>query len=169
MGYRVIIMIAQLTRREQLFLGIGGFCFFTYIFYALLYMPMQRSIASKAAHVSESRATLQFMQQASDLLAGQQKSRPVLTSPIERVRAIEARMQAKPLSSFHYELTLIGDDDFSLSFEQVPFDALFQQLLELSERNAVTMTEFHVTKHNQAGMVRAIVHLHFLKQVASPH
>ncbi len=145
----------HLSERER-WMVIGGliFCGF-YLFYVLIYSPLNTAIHGKTLQLQDKKETLVWMQQVKKQYKPQQPLQSLDSGQLLTVLAEQLNTAAfKP---FPYQLQQIGKGDIQLIFERVPYNLFVEWLWSLSKKYAMTLQQFNIERTEISGIVKAMV------------
>lgn len=145
----------NLNDRERWMLGVGFFCCFFYLFYALLYSPLSTAVYNQSQQLSEKQLTLAWMEQVRHQHVTT-KELNVLTSS-KLLAVLATQLKSSSFRHFPYQLEQTGAGDIQLSFEQVPYNAFVSWVWSISGQYAFTIKQLNAERTDTPGVVKALI------------
>jgi len=145
----------NLNERERLTVTIGGVCLIIYLFYLLIYSPLNSAIVNKTTQLKEKQSTLEWMNKV--------QKKPAESTPLQSTNSsklltiIAAQLSALPLQKFTYQLQQTSQGDIQLSFETIPNNLFLSWLWKLGNQYKITVKQLTVEKTARSGIVKAMV------------
>lgn len=145
----------NLNERER-WIVIGGliFCGF-YLFYVLIYSPLNSAIHGKTLQLQDKKDTLVWMQQVKSQYKPQQPLQSLGSGQLLTVLAEQLNTAA--FKHFPYRLQQVGKGDIQLLFERVPYNTLVEWLWSFSKKYAITLQQLTIERVETSGLVKAMV------------
>jgi len=149
-----------LEARERAALSIGAVALAAFVFYALLWAPMEHHLQRLRVEVPRDRARLTVMR-AQALQLTQLRSSGAVTHMAGGaiLATLEQSAAAHGLKQALTRMEPDGSTGARLSFEGVPFNALVSWLSELQTHNGVRIENVSIDAQTSAGMVNARLQL----------
>lgn len=146
---------SSLNEREQWFLGLGIGVSLLYLFYLLVYAPLDHAVQNKTQQLLEKKVTLAWMQQQALpnktlLVTKKLTNNQLLTAFATQLRTVSFQQS-------NFKLQQTGNGDIQLSYEQVPFTPFVQWLHAMSEKYAIAIKQLNAERSAAPGMVKLLV------------
>ncbi len=145
----------NLNEREKWTVIGGGICLVIFIYYALIYSPLNSAVSQKSAQLIEQTETLEWMNKVRQQGVSTQKKQKVSNSQLLTLIATQLK-EGKTLSSpFKLEQTSSGE--VQLSFEAVPFNLFVTWFSNINRNYAFTIKQFDIEKTKVAGVTKLMI------------
>lgn len=148
----------QLSHKEKWQLLAGGFILALLFIFLAIWLPLHYIKSDLQAQTQAQRELLQWMQQNAPLLKEIPSNNTKSTQDI--FSSIEATFKSQPELFNNIVITRNSQNKATISFNNVAFDDLLKQLIQMKKKLNVDIEEIQVNKLEKSGLVEGRVVLH---------
>ncbi|MFC3909466.1 type II secretion system protein GspM [Legionella dresdenensis] len=143
---------ANLNERDRVAAIVGVAVLIAYLFYLLVYSPLNNAVASKTKELQEKQVTYNWMQQVSTSTT---TSRSLITTTNNKLlTVIASQLQAPAFQKFPNQLQQTSQGDIQLGFETVPYNQFLKWLWALGNQYAITVKTLAINNTGTPGLVK---------------
>lgn len=142
----------NLNERERWTVGLGISCTLIYLFYLLIYSPLETAVSDKSKQLQEKKATLAWIKQVQSQTMGNNKQQRVNDSKLLTI--VATQLNTGPFLSFPHQLQQTGQGDIQISFEKVPYTPFLTWLWTLGNDYSMTLKQLGVDRTEITGLVK---------------
>lgn len=145
----------NLSDRERWIAVIGTAISLVYLFYLLIYSPLEATLSDKSKQLFEKQETLGWMQQAHLQPKDQKQAQSISNTKL--LALIGNQLSDKPFKPFPYQLQQTGPGDIQLTFDRVPYRQFLSWLWSLNRDYRITLKQFTAERTETPGVVRLMI------------
>lgn len=145
----------NLSIRDRWAALIGSASLLVYLFYLLVYSPLNNAVSEKSSQLLDKQETLQWMQQI--------KKQPLESTPKQTINngkllsLVAAQLAQGHLKKFVYQLQQTGSGEIQLNFEAVPYSLFLSWLWTLNNNYNLRIKQFSCERSQTPGVVKLSV------------
>ncbi len=143
------------SERERVLVVLATIFLSFYLFYAILFEPLNRALENNRTQLQSDRATLAWMQQV--YRQYKKTTTPQTINSGQLLTLIGQQLNATAFHQYVYQLEQIASGDIQLSFETVPYNVFLLWLKKFNTQYALTIKQFSAEKTQVPGMVKLSV------------
>ncbi|RAP36935.1 MULTISPECIES: type II secretion system protein GspM [Legionella] len=147
----------NLSERDRLTLSIGLVFTVAYLFYLLIYSPLNTAVVSKTNQLEDKQKTLVWMKQINQ--RPRNSKEPEMINNGRLLSIISTQLSNTPFKTFAYQLQQTGPGDIQISYDKVPYTQFLQWLWQLNTDYAVILKQLSIDKTETAGVVKLTITL----------
>jgi general secretion pathway protein M len=138
-----------LNEREKGLFWLGLCVVFFYIYYYVIYAPLEQAIMKQKAQLTEKIATKQWMNQVKPQNLDQKS-----LNKQELLTVLAGHLKEGVLQEYPYQLEQTGAGEIELRFKAVPFNLFLQWLIPFSQKYPFLIREWQVTRSKTPGVTQ---------------
>lgn len=147
--------LSTLNEREKLMLVGAGLCLILYVYYLLLYSPLNHHVTQKSTQLVDKINTLQWMQKI------RQQNRTASTKQMlnnsQLLTALATQLKNDSSLKFPYQLQQTSSGDIQLTFDGVAFNSFIAWLEKMNQQYAITVKQFEADRTKTSGVTRLMI------------
>lgn len=143
---------ANLNERDKWASGLGVSFLICYLFYMLVYAPINEAVQNNSKQLQEKRDTLNWMQTVQQQAGNHHKAQAINRNKLLTV--IAGQLDSGPLKPFPYQLQQTGQGDISLFFDKVPYALFLSWLWSLNNDYTISLEQISVEQSPTPGVVK---------------
>lgn len=124
-----------------------------YVYYGLLYLPLNKEVMQKKIQLQEKVETWVWMKQKQGVSSSQKQS----INNNQLLTLLATRLKEKPLSEFPYQLQQTNSGDLQLTFEAIPFQWFIRWLRDINNQYLITVHQLEVQKSKTPGVTKLMI------------
>jgi general secretion pathway protein M len=149
---KISAFLNQLSERDRAMLGLGSlFCFF-YLYYLILYSPLEKAVHNARQQLTEMQATKLWMEQARSGYKAQTKTIEISSNQL--LTLLAGLLKNASFKSYSYQLQQTGSHDIQLTFDEVPFNDFMRFTRDLNEKYAFIVKQWLIERTSTPGVVK---------------
>jgi general secretion pathway protein M len=145
----------SLNERERKMVLGTIICVLIYVYYYLLYTPLNTNLELKSSLLVEKKETLIWMNQI------KKHQKPASTkqniSNNQLLTILATQLKESDTLKYPYQLQQTGQGDIQLTFQQVPFNAFITWLIKVNQGYSINIKQLDVNKTDTPGMTQLMV------------
>lgn len=149
---KIAAFLSQLSERDRLMLGLGSvFCVF-YLYYLILYAPLDKAVHNARQQLAEKQATKLWMEQVRGDYKAQNKTEEISSNQL--LSLLAGLLKSASFKSYPYQLQQTGSHDIQLTFDEVPFNEFMRFIRTLNEKYAFFVKQWLIERTSTPGVVK---------------
>lgn len=146
---------SQWNERERLLVILASICIIFYLFYAVLFAPLNIALKNSRTQLSSDEATLQWMRQIHRQY--KETATPQTLSSGQLLTLLGQQLSTTAFHQYTYQLEQTGSGDIQLSFETVPYNVFLLWFKKFNTQYALTIKQFSAERAQAPGTVKLLV------------
>jgi general secretion pathway protein M len=143
---------ANLNERERWIGGLGVACLLIYLFYLLIYSPLNTAVTNGRQQLIEKKETLAWMKDVQHQISNNKKANSINRNKLLTI--IAAQLGNKPLQTFPYQLQQTSQGEIQLSFDEVPYSLFLKWLWALNQEYIIVINQLSAERTKTSGLVK---------------
>ncbi|MBS0287058.1 MAG: type II secretion system protein M [Proteobacteria bacterium] len=147
----------DLSQKEKIQLLVGGVTIAFLFLFLAVWLPLHYIKSDLESEVKSQRELIMWMQQNAPLLKSAGQPVNDTKSAQDIFSSIEATFKSQPELFNNIVITRNSETKATISFNNVPFDDLLKQLIQMKKQLKVEIDEIQVNKLEKSGLVEGRV------------
>ena len=145
---------AQLSRREQLYVGVGGILFLAFLLYSFLVSPLMASVMNLKQEYTTQHNLVDWMTPRVAALAQMKTAAPIqVVNAANLLSTVDAQLKQSSLARNVSEISQTNINQVRVSLKDVSFDDLMSWLVQQWQQSQIQVSDFVAQKTDKPGMV----------------
>lgn len=145
-------LLKDLNERERRLLIAGLIVIISYLFYLLIYAPLNSAITERSAQLIEKKLSLTWMKSLEQ--NPDTRKNPISINTTKMLAVMGNQLSSGKLSPFEYELQQTPAGDVQLSFEAIPFVNFLTWYWQFSHQYLINIKELTAERSEISGIVK---------------
>ena len=147
----------EMQERERRWASIGGAALALFLFYSLIWSPLNSSVDELREEIQREQRTWAWVKEADKKMQALEKKQqpPSSHSQLAQLNALQQKIQISPIAAMLTQLVQTGPDELRVSFANVDFDQLMTWLIRFSQQEGFTVTQATVQRGTALEIVQA--------------